>query len=152
MVVANRVKAVTMVLVWVMFLAISVIAVVNGTRTLDSVAQWGTYVEHRCEPVPKGGCRSIGTWRGDDGTVLGTVLQPVQLFGAVSGEDSSARAAYVPGRWLVFHDGPDVVVQTEAAATRTLVFGWVGVVVLGGGSLAFGVVLLVLLIRRGRAG
>lgn len=53
---------------------------------------WGTFTENRCEPKPRGGCTSIGTWVSDDRQITRT---EVQLDG-VPGPDGTVRAGYRP--------------------------------------------------------
>lgn len=53
---------------------------------------WGTFTQTDCEPRPRGGCRAIGTWVSDDGTI---VRRGVALDGWPE-DDGTSRAGYQP--------------------------------------------------------
>ena len=65
---------------------------VRWNSTPDDAIVWGTFVEDSCVPRVKGGCRSVGHWTSDDGTIQ---FREVDLDGPL-GDDRTARAAYRP--------------------------------------------------------
>ena len=83
-------------------------------------ALWGTFVEQVCEPKPRGGCSSIGTWTSDDGSVIKT---GVRLDGSV-GDDGAVRAQFQAGGWM--SDEENNIVHATEWASAGLWFPWVG--------------------------
>ncbi|WP_144782971.1 hypothetical protein [Microbacterium sp. BH-3-3-3] len=67
---------------------------------------WGTFTETGCEPRPRGGCRPVGTWTSDDGSL---VQYDVYLDGWMD-ENGTTRASYQPTAIL----GGESIVHTPA--------------------------------------
>lgn len=102
-------------------LVCAVILGIDAASTADEPIVWGTFQETDCEQRAKGGCRSIGTWTSDDGTIRKT---NVKLDGWPE-SDGSVRASYRPHGFL--NDDENNIVHVEAFAYGWLWGPWAGV-------------------------
>lgn len=86
---------------------------------------WGTFTEESCLSGYHG-CRSIGRWTSDDGTM---VKEGVYLDGS-PGNDGTARANYQPSGFN--NDSDSNLVHVQWASSMSLWYPWVGVALSAG--------------------
>lgn len=91
-------------------IAVTVVLGIGGIVSLGEPVHWGTFTEERCDRA-RFGCRSIGTWVSDDGTIR---VEEVQLDGAPE-PDGTQRAAYRPTGFN--NDADNAIVHAEPWAT-----------------------------------
>lgn len=91
---------------------------------------WGVFTEHYCEPMPRGGCRSIGSWVSDDGRI---VKHDVFLDGGVD-PGGTIRAGYRPDG--ILGDEDNNIVHAEDWWDARFWVPWAALVVFGGMTLA----------------
>ena len=86
---------------------------------------WGTFTQEDCEPKPRGGCRPIGTWVSDDGSI---VKRDVYLDGG-TGPTGTTPASYQPTG--IINDETNNIVHVPLLAGAgvwlcvALLLGWV---------------------------
>lgn len=90
---------------------------------------WGTFTEENCLPDYHG-CRSIGRWTSDDGTI---VKEGIYLDGS-PGQDGTARASYQPSGFN--NDSDNNIVHVQWASGMGLWFPWV-MVALSAGAVVY---------------
>ena len=75
-----------------MMVVLGVFIGVTGVLDADEPTYWGTFTEERCERGNRYGCRSVGTWVSDDGSIR---LENVYLDGRPA-SDGTTDASYQP--------------------------------------------------------
>ena len=99
---------------------------VASIADLAQPRQWGTFTQTDCEPRPRGGCREVGTWIGDDGTLI---KRDVYLDGWTE-EGGSTRASYQPD--AIISDESNNIVHTAGLTgigpwiVGAILIWWVG--------------------------
>ncbi|GAA1925402.1 hypothetical protein GCM10009775_17040 [Microbacterium aoyamense] len=89
---------------------------------------WGTFTHEDCEPRPRGGCREVGTWVSQDGSL---VKEDVYLDGG-SGPDGTTPASYQPSG--IISDETNNIVHVPALTgaglwlSSAFLIGWLGYV------------------------
>jgi hypothetical protein len=101
---------------------------VGGAVTASAPIYWGTFTEHDCQPQPRFGCRSIGSWESEDRTIQ---LQGVYLDGAPD-TDGTVRASYRPTSFN--SDADNNIVHVEAWSGGWLWAPWIGLLVIVGAT------------------
>lgn len=105
-------------LVMTLVLAVSLGLGVGGAMSANEEVIWGTFYQRDCEPKPRGGCRSVGTWVSDDGSIRKT---GIYLDGWLA-PDGTVRAGYRPSGFN--NDDENNIVHVEATAYGWIWFPW----------------------------
>lgn len=98
---------------------------VGGAVSAGEDVVWGTFSETDCTPA-RYGCRSVGTWISDDGSIRKTAIH---LDGR-PGPDGTARAAYRPHGFN--NDDENNIVHVEMLAYAWVWAPWILMVVFAG--------------------
>ncbi len=101
-------------------LLLCILAGLGVTGAIDSTqpVRWGTFTEESCESRARGGCRSLGTWVSDDGTIT---RREVYLDGRTE-PGGIVRAGYRPAG-IIDHDND--IVHTEVGIGGGVWMPWV---------------------------
>ncbi|MEV8271903.1 hypothetical protein [Microbacterium sp. NPDC077184] len=100
-------------------LAVSLTLSVGGAMSANEEVIWGTFYERYCEPKPRGGCRSVGTWISDDGSIRKTGIH----LDGWPGDGGTVRAGYRPTGFN--NDDQNNVVHVESLAHGWIWFPWI---------------------------
>lgn len=99
--------------------AVLVVLAIGHSLDGNEPLYWGTFTEEHCDPKPRNGCSSFGTWVSDDRTV---VLKDIALDGSPD-DDGSARASYRPTGFS--NDADNQIVHREEWSNAGQWLPWV---------------------------
>lgn len=115
---AARVGRVLFFALWAVVIAAGATLGIIGVLDADEPVRWGTFTEERCEQGGRYGCRSIGTWVSDDGSIR---LDDVYLDGTPT-TDGTAAASYQPTG--IVNDADNNIVHTRVGTSLEPFVPW----------------------------
>ena len=104
--------------IWGVITCVAVLIGIGNIVDASEPTYWGTFTEQHCDETPRYGCRSVGTWASDDGTIR---LHDVYLDGTPDA-DGTAEAQYQPDGAM--SDADNNIVHTSLGVSTEPVLPW----------------------------